>query len=102
MARDTENESSQYERKDLGGRSVENGILLGIPEEEYKALRPHLEFVQLAMHYVLQDPEEKIEFGFFPNSGLASLLVVTRDARSVEVGVVGKEGFIGAPLATGL
>jgi CRP-like cAMP-binding protein len=82
---------------------VENYILLAIPEQEYKALRPHLEFSELEMHQVLQDPGEKIEFGFFLNSGLASLLVVTRDAaHSVEVGVVGKEGFPGTPLATGL
>jgi CRP-like cAMP-binding protein len=82
---------------------VENYILLAIPEQEYKALRPHLEFSELEMHQVLQDPGEKIEFGFFLNSGLASLLVVTRDAaHSVEVGVVGKEGFLGTPLATGL
>jgi CRP-like cAMP-binding protein len=74
---------------------VENYILLAIPEQEYKALRPHLEFSELEMHQVLQDPGEKIEFRFFLNSGLASLLVVTRDARSVEVGVVGKEGFLG-------
>lgn len=90
------------ERTDLKGRPVENGILLAIPSEEYKALRTHLEFVPLEMHQVLQEPGEKIEFVFFLNSGLASLLVVTRDARSVEVGVVGKEGFVGAPLASGM
>jgi CRP-like cAMP-binding protein len=100
MARGSENQPSQ--RRGSQGRPVENHILLAIPEQEYKALRPHLEFTELEMQQVLQDPGEKIEFGFFLNSGLASLLVVTRDARSVEVGVVGKEGFLGTPLATGL
>lgn len=100
MARGSENQPSQ--RRALQGRLVENDILLAIPEPEYKALRPHLEFIELQMHQVLQDPGEKIEFGFFLNSGLVSLLVVTRDARSVEVGVVGKEGFLGLPLASGL
>lgn len=102
MARGGEDRSGQHERTDSKGRPVENNILLAIPDEEYKALRPHLEFVTLKMHQILQDPGEKIEFGFFINSGLASLLVVTRDARSVEVAVVGREGFVGAPLATGL
>ena len=102
MSRGETNRPLQPERTDVKGRPVENGILLTIPDEEYKALRPHLEFVPLEMHQVVQDPGEKIEYGFFLNSGLASLLVVTHDARSVEVGVVGKEGFVGAPLATGL
>jgi CRP-like cAMP-binding protein len=92
----------QHERTDLKGRPVENRILMAVPNEEFKALRHHLEFVPLEMHQALQDPGEKIEYGYFLNSGMASLLVVTRDARSVEVGVVGNEGFVGAPLATGL
>ena len=33
------------------------------------------------------------------NGGLVSLVIVTSDGRSVEVGIVGKEGFLGAPLA---
>jgi CRP-like cAMP-binding protein len=102
MSRGEANKPSPHERTDLKGRPVENGILLAIPNEEFKALRPHLEYVALEMHQVVQDPGERIEYGFFLNSGLASLLVVTRDARSVEVGVVGKEGFVAAPLVTGL
>ncbi|PYX58076.1 MAG: Crp/Fnr family transcriptional regulator [Acidobacteria bacterium] len=102
MAADKENQSSQRERTDIRGRSVENKILLTIPDHEYRALRPHLEFVLLEMHQVLQDPGERIEFGFFLNSGLASLMIVTSDARSVEVGMVGSEGFVGAPLAMGV
>src|SRR5207253_948004 len=102
MASDKEDQSSPRDRTDLRGRSVENKILLAIPEHEYRALRPHLEFVFLQMHQVLQDPGPRIEFGFFLNSGLASLMIVTSDARSVEVGMVGREGFIGAPLAMGV
>ncbi len=83
MAADKEKQSSQRERTDIRGRSVENKILLTIPDHEYRALRPHLEFVLLEMHQVLQDPGERIEFGFFLNSGLASLMIVTSDARSV-------------------
>lgn len=102
MSRGEANRPQQRQRTDVKGRPLENAILLAIPDEEYKALRSHLEFVPLELQQVVQDPGEEIEFGFFLNSGLASLLVVTKDARSVEVGVVGKEGFVGAPLATGI
>ena len=53
------------------------------------------------MQQALHEPGERIEFGYFLNSGLVSMMVVTSDARSVEVGMVGKEGFVGAPLAFG-
>jgi hypothetical protein len=53
------------------------------------------------LHRVLHNPGERIEFGFFLNGGLASLLVVTSGA-SVEAGMVGREGFVGAPSAMDL
>jgi CRP-like cAMP-binding protein len=103
MARDEEIRSSpQRERIDTSGRLVQNGILLAIPQEEFHAVRPYLEAVRLNTSEVVQDAAEKIEYAFFLNSGLVSLLVVTTDARSVEVGVVGKDGFVGAPLTAGL
>jgi CRP-like cAMP-binding protein len=81
---------------------VENALLLSVPEKEFDEIRPHLEFVTLGLHQVLQDPGQPIEHGYFPNSGVASLLVVTSDAKSVELSMVGKEGFVGMPLAAGL
>ncbi len=94
--------ASSQGRTDLKSRPVENSLLLAIPEEEFRLLRPHLETIQLQTHQVLQDADQPIDFGYFLNSGLASLLVVTSDAKSVEVGMVGNEGFVGTPLAVGL
>jgi CRP-like cAMP-binding protein len=53
-------------------------------------------------HAAIQEPSEPIEFGYFPNNGVISLIVALRDGKTVEVGIVGKEGFIGASLAGGL
>ena len=92
----------QIERSDLKGRVVENSILLSIPEEEFALLRPHLEFIPLTTYEVLQEPGQPVEFAVFLNSGLVSLLVVTSDAKSVEVGMVGKDGFTGAYLGAGV
>lgn len=93
--------SPRRERTDAKGRPIRNQILVGIPDDEFEVLRPHLEYMPLELHRVLHTPGERIEFGFFLNSGLASLLVVTGDA-SVEVGMVGREGFVGAPAAMNL
>ncbi len=86
-------------RQDANGHDVHNRILLEIPDNEYAALSPYLEFVDLPLHKTLLDPAEGFECGYFPDSGLISLVVFVSDGRSVEVGIVGREGFVGAPLA---
>jgi CRP-like cAMP-binding protein len=58
--------------------------------------------VELPQQLILQETGQRIDFAYFLNEGLASLVVLTRDGRSVEVAIVGKEGMIGTPLAVGL
>src|SRR2546423_2681449 len=89
-------------RFDVEGNSVGNVILLSLPNPEYRMLRPHLEPVELPQHEILHEPGEKIQFTYFLNEGMASLVALSRDGRSVEVGIVGKEGMVGMPLTMGL
>ena len=89
-------------RTDPTARPVENQILNSIPESEYNLIRPHLEPVQLAHQSILHEAGEKIEFAYFLNEGLASLVVLTSDGHSVEVAIVGREGIVGTPLAVGI
>jgi CRP-like cAMP-binding protein len=90
------------ERTNAAGKPVGNRILLSISDSDYSALRPHLEYVNLTSHLVLHEAGGKLEFAYFPNRGLISLVVVMKDGRTVEAGVVGNEGFTGAPAAVGL
>jgi CRP-like cAMP-binding protein len=93
----------QYgERTNGDGRSVSNHILLAISDAEYGVLRPHLKLVDLPHHASLHEPNEKLVFAYFPNQGLVSLVVATKEGRTVEVGVVGNEGMVGTPAAVGL
>lgn len=89
-------------RTDGNGKSVSNEVLLRLPENEYALLRPHLEPVDLPQCQILYEPAEKIDFAYFPNNGMTSLVIMVRDGRSVEVGMVGKEGMVGTPLAAGM
>jgi CRP-like cAMP-binding protein len=73
-----------------------------MPDDEYELMRADLTHVDLPSHLSLHEPTQKIEFVYFPNRGMVSQVVVTKDGRTVEVGVVGKEGYVGAGLATGL
>jgi len=83
------------------GQAVHNKILLGLPARECAALLQKLEFLPLATHTVLHEAEETIKFAYFPNDGLASVLNVMSDGKSVEVGLLGTDGFVGTPLVAG-
>jgi CRP-like cAMP-binding protein len=89
-------------RTDTAGRAVSNVILLSIPDEEYNLLRPSLEPVELPQYKILHEPGEKINFAYFLNTGMISLVALNHDGRSVEVGIVGKEGMVGMSLMMGL
>ncbi|MHB8616523.1 MAG: Crp/Fnr family transcriptional regulator [Candidatus Acidiferrales bacterium] len=81
--------------------AVKNKILLGLPAEDRSIIFSKLTFVALPTPTVLNEAGERIKFAFFINDGLASVLRVMSDGRSVEVGLCGKEGFVGLPLTAG-
>jgi CRP-like cAMP-binding protein len=87
---------------DATGNPVKNALLLAIPDREFDLLRPHLEYLELPHHQILQEPGQKIEFAYFLNHGMISLVILTIDGRSVEVAIVGHEGMVGTSLAVGL
>jgi CRP-like cAMP-binding protein len=90
------------ERTNAAGKPVSNVILLSIPNSEYSSLRPHLEYVSLPNHLVIHEAGRKLEFAYFPNRGLIPLVVVMRDGKTAEAGIVGNEGFTGTLAAVGL
>jgi CRP-like cAMP-binding protein len=89
-------------RTDAAGKAITNVILLSLPDEEYNLLRPHLDSVDLPQYDILHEPGEKIDFAYFLNEGMTSLVALSADGRSVEVGIVGREGMVGMPLTVGM
>jgi CRP-like cAMP-binding protein len=90
------------ERTNADGKPVNNKVLLAMPDNEYELMRADLTQIDLPDHLSLHEPTQNIEFVYFPNRGMVSQVVVTKDGRTVEVGVVGNEGYVGAGLAAGL
>jgi CRP-like cAMP-binding protein len=90
------------ERTNTQGKPVSSLILLSISDSDYASLRPHLEYVSLPNHLVLHEAGGKLEFAYFPNRGLISLVVVMKDGKTAEAGIVGNEGFTGTLAAVGL
>ena len=57
--------------------------------------------MRLRLHQVLHEVGEAIKSGYFLNDGMSSVLTVQPDGESVEVGLIGKEGFVGLPIIFG-
>jgi len=74
-----------------------NHLLAALPREEYARLSPHLEMVQLPAGRILYEAGGSIRYAYFLKGGMASLLSVTEDGDSVEVGMIGNEGVVGLP-----
>lgn len=88
--------------KGIDPRSIRNEILLSLPPKECEAVLSELEFVEMRAYDLLNEMGESIEFCYFMNSGMTSILTIMGDGKGVEVGLTGKEGFIGLPVVVGL
>jgi CRP-like cAMP-binding protein len=74
-----------------------NAILAQLPDEEYASLAKFLTPVDLPLGMLLSEPNLPIEYVYFLNSGLISTDALTEQGESVEVGVIGRDGFSGLP-----
>jgi CRP-like cAMP-binding protein len=82
-------------------RAAENQILLKLPRSEFQTVFANLEFSTLPPRTILAEHGKPIENCYFLNKGVASIIHVMTDGRSVEVGLTGREGFIGLPVIVG-
>jgi len=93
--------SPSSNRHDGDGRQVGNSILRSLPRHERAQVLSSAEFVRLKLHQVLHEPGEAIKSCYFLNNGLGSVLTVLPHGKTVEVGLIGKEGFVGTPIIFG-
>lgn len=89
-------------RSDRDGKAVMNTVLLSLPDSEFSILRPYLEPIPLPRYQVLYEQAGKIDYCYFLNEGMISLVVITSDGRSVEVGICGRQEIVGASLTFGV
>lgn len=83
-----------------GHRPFANLLLAALPDAEQDDLAPFLHPMQLPTQLTLSQANAQMTMLVFLESGLAS--IVTPKNRIVEVGLVGREGFLGWPLLLGL
>ncbi len=81
--------------------SVRNQLLAALPSEDFAALQPHLEPVELELRRVLIEPNQPIEHVYFMEQGYTSVCT-GGDGSKIEIGIIGREGMVGVPVALGV
>jgi len=80
----------------------ETNRLLGLlPPRDYRQLRPHLHHIPLEYKQSLYRANKHIEFVYFIETGVGSLVNTMKNGDAAEVGTIGNEGMVGLPLLLG-
>jgi CRP-like cAMP-binding protein len=80
---------------------IRNHLLASLPRDEYAFLTPVLEAVNFPKNRVLYEAGNTMRHAIFIKRGVASVLAITEDGLTIEIGTVGNEGFVGVPIILG-
>jgi CRP-like cAMP-binding protein len=80
----------------------ENHLIELLPKAEQRRLHAAGEVVPLRLNELACEPDAPARHVYFPKEGFISLLVDVPGHPSLEVGMVGREGMVGAELVLGL
>jgi CRP-like cAMP-binding protein len=78
-----------------------NRLLGLLPPGDYRRLRRHLRRVPLKYRQSLYAARRPIEFVYFIETGVGSLVNTMRNGQAAEVGTIGNEGMVGLPILLG-
>jgi CRP-like cAMP-binding protein len=81
--------------------AVRNRILAALLATEYRRLAPTLEHVTLKTGDIIYRADEEIEAVYFPEEAVVAMVDTAADGRTVEVGIVGREGLVGINIFLG-
>lgn len=90
------------ERTGPDGKAISNKVLLSLTGRQFSLMRPRLRFQVISHHDILHESQRKVDWIYFPNDGLISLVIVMANGKTAEAGVVGSEGVAGLEGAFGL
>ncbi len=82
-------------------QTYKNSVLASLPAEDIKRLAPHLLPVTLKADRILHEQGEAIDTVFFLEGGVCSSVVAMEAGSTVEVGITGRDGFVGMPAVLG-
>lgn len=82
--------------------TAENHLIELLPRKDRAQFLACCESVRLVLSDILCEPDKPIRHVYFPTEGFISLVALVDGRPGVEVGMVGREGMLGAQLALGV
>lgn len=86
---------------EIGPACPGNRLLLHLSEEDWNLLNPWCERVELPMRFVAFAANMPIEYVYFPESSIGSIVASGGPNDHAEIGLVGHEGVTGVPIILG-
>ncbi|MEO7875125.1 MAG: Crp/Fnr family transcriptional regulator [Dokdonella sp.] len=83
-------------------RDTGNQMIARLPVRDRKSLLSLCEPVELALSDVLSEPGQRARYVYFPNTGFVSLIAEIAKHPGLEVGMIGREGMLGAHVSLGI
>ena len=75
--------------------NLRNRLLNALLSRDYQRVLPHLHQVELSLGQVVYAADTEIEYVYFPENAVVSLLSTTESGSTSEVGLIGREGMVG-------
>lgn len=72
-----------------------NRLLLALPAQDLESLLPKLEHIPCQREQVLVDADGSLDFVYFPDSGVISVVAVYANGDIIEMATIGREGCSG-------
>jgi CRP-like cAMP-binding protein len=78
-----------------------NALLKSLPASAYAEIAKKLTHIDHPRKALIAEKGEPFKYAYFPDEGMVSIVLVTTEGTPIEVGTVGKEGFVGIPILLG-
>ena len=79
----------------LSKQQVRNDILRVLPENVFADLLSQMDLVYFASGEYLYQPEDAIDYFYFPETAIISDFQILHDGKTMEVAMTGREGMVG-------
>lgn len=86
------------EQLEANQKTLRNSVLSGMSLPDFARLRRHLEDVELPARKMLEARHRRIEWAYFLESGIASMVLAAGSQHAIEIGMIGREGMTGMSL----
>ncbi|PZM84328.1 MAG: Crp/Fnr family transcriptional regulator [Candidatus Melainabacteria bacterium] len=80
---------------------VKNTLLRSLSHSALERMEGKLKHIELPRKASIAEKDGRFNYAYFPDEGMVSIVLVTGEGDHIEVGTVGKEGFVGIPILLG-